>query len=122
MLVATTKGEDGRMRWELLFEDLEAQLDEGGRADREAELRDRSRAEQGRIRTVDRLRAATGRDLDVHLRDGGRVRGRLLRCGQDWLLLEPEAGREVLIPMAALMMLGGLPHAAAEPGSEGLVA
>ena len=53
---------------------------------------------------------------------GGRERGVLLRCGQDWLLLEPEAGREVLIPLAALILLGGLPRAAAEPGSEGLVA
>lgn len=109
------------MRWELLFDDLEAQLEAGDRADLEAELRDRSRAEQGRIRTLDRLRASAGLELDVLLRSGGRERGVLRRCGQDWLLLEPEPGREVLLPLAAVVVLGGLAAGAAEPGSEGLV-
>lgn len=110
------------MRWELLFDDLEAQIEAGDRADLEAELRDRFRAERGRIRSVDRLRAAGGCGLDVFLRDGGRERGHLLRSGPDWLLLEPDTGREVLIPLAAAVLLGGLPQTAVEPGSEGLVA
>lgn len=110
------------MRWERLFDDLEAQLEAGGQADLEAELRDRSRAERARIRTIDRLRAAVGGTLDLSLRNGRRERGRLLRCGPDWLLLEPEPGREVVVPLAAVVLLGGLPRAAIEPGSEGLVA
>lgn len=110
------------MRWELLFRDLEAQLEAGDRADLEAELRDRSRAEQGRIRTLDRLRVSVGQELDVLLRSGGRERGVLQRCGSDWLLLEPEPGREVLLPLAAVVVLRGLAAGAAEPGSEGLVA
>lgn len=110
------------MRWESLFDDLEAQVEAADQADLEAELRDRARAEQGRLRTVDRLRAAVGSEIDLQLRGGFRERGRLLRVGPDWLLLAPESGRETLVPLAGVLLIGGLGRAALEPGGEGALA
>jgi hypothetical protein len=110
------------VRWELLFDDLEAQVEAAEQAELDAEVRDRSRAEYGRIRLVDRLRGSIGRPLDLRLANGERERGRLRRAGPDWLLLEPEPGRETLVPLQAVAVVGGLGARALEPGSEGIVA
>lgn len=109
------------MRWELLFDDLEGQLAAADDAEQEAELRDRTRSELGRLRLVDRLRGSLGRTVDVRV-PGDRVRGPLRRVGSDWFLLEPQPGTEVLVPVAAVLVLRGLGPRSAEPGSEGLVA
>lgn len=110
------------MHWESLFDDLEAQVEAADQAELDAELRDRARAEQARLRTVDRLRAAVGSELDLRLRGGFRERGRLLRVGPDWLLLAPEDGRETVVPAAGVLVIGGLGRGAVEPGSEGALA
>ena len=109
-------------RWERLFADLEAQADSAAQLDLDAEVADRTRTERGRIRLSDRLRAADG---PVTVRVAGEVlQGRVLDVGPDWLLLElgdPPA-TEVLVALAAIQAIDGLPARAAEPGSAGRVA
>lgn len=108
------------MRWELLFDDLEGQITAAEDADQEAELRDRMRSELGRLRLVDRLRGSLGRTVDVQV-TGDRLRGPLRRVGADWFLVEPHPGTEVLLPVAAVLVVRGIGPRSAEPGSEGLV-
>ena len=96
------------MRWISLFADLEAQFEAAEAADLELEVRDRTRREASLIRTVDRLRAARGAEVTAVLPGAGPVAGLLRDAGEDWLLLEQPGGREVLVPLAAVLSLTGL--------------
>ncbi len=100
-------------RWERLFADLEAQADSAAQLDLDAEVAERTRTERGRIRLSDRLRAADG---PITVRVAGEVlQGRVLDVGPDWLLLElgdPPA-TEVLVALAAIQAIDGLPARAA---------
>jgi hypothetical protein len=104
------------VRWESLFADLAAQADALEAAERAVEVRDRIRAEVGGLGIVDRLRPALGAPLRLRT-PAGAVRGVLSRVGPDWLLLDGEAGREVLVPLAAVSAVAGLPRQSAVPGS-----
>jgi hypothetical protein len=111
------------MRWAELFRDLEAQAEAVAAAELVGEVADRTRRERSRIRVVDRLRAGVGRDVAVTVSGGGTLRGAVLDCGPDWLLLAEEGGREALVALGAVLVVAGLdPASAAEPGSEGVVA
>jgi hypothetical protein len=104
------------MRWDALFDDLAAQAETLEHAERAAEVEDRARAEVGAVRFLDRLRAAV--DLPLRVRTAaGLVAGTLSRLGRDWLLLEEDGGREVLVPLHAVLTVGGLPPLAAAPGT-----
>jgi hypothetical protein len=106
-----------------LFRDLEGQVDAVASAELAAEVAERTRLELARIRLVDRLRAGEGRDLGVTVLGAGVLRGAMLDCGPDWLLLAEEGGREALVPLPAVLGVVGLdPGAATEPGSEGRLA
>src|SRR5215218_8604932 len=95
------------VRWDSLFDDLEGRLDAAASAELDAEVRERERAEQARLRVVDRLRGALGREIDVTLVGRHRERGTLRRVGADCLLLD--AGEaEVLVALHAVQSLGGL--------------
>lgn len=96
------------MRWERLFADLEAQADVLFAAEFEAEVAERSRAEYGRLRLVDRLRPVVGHELRLAVVGVGDVPARLLRVGPDWLLGAEAAGREVLIGLDAVTSVRGL--------------
>jgi hypothetical protein len=109
------------VRWERLFDDVEAQLDAADRAELAGEVADRTRREVARLRLVDRLRAGIDAELQLRILGAGMLHGRLRRAGEGWLLLEPDAGPSALVLQAAVLELGGLPVAAAEPGSEGPV-
>lgn len=96
------------MRWERLFDDLEAQLDLLARQDLEAEVAEHTRAERGRVELGQRLAAAVGQDLRLKVRGLGWSPCRLLDAGADWVLVETDAqspgrGRELLVPLAALV-------------------
>lgn len=109
------------MRWQRLFDDLEAQAEAYAAAEFEAEVRDQARYETGRLRLVDRLRAAVGHPIDVGTLGAGRHVGRLERVGADWLMLAEHGGACALVPCAAVTAVGGLGALSAVPGSEGKV-
>lgn len=96
------------MRWKDLFDDLEAQVEAAERAELDAEVRDRLRIEAGRIGMADRLRAATGGTVTVTVLGAGPVSGHLLDAGPDWLLLEEQGRRDLLVPYAAVLGVDGL--------------
>lgn len=109
------------MRWQALFDDLEAQLEQAESAALQAEVADRTRREAGLLGMADRLRAAEGHPLAVTVWGAGTVHARLLDTGPDWLLLEEAGRRELLVPFAATLGIAGLGPRAAVPGSEGEV-
>ena len=109
------------MRWERLFGDLAAQLDAVDAAELELEVRDRSRREAARLRMVDRLRPALGTELVVRVLGAGTLHGTLASVGTDWLLLGEGAARDVLVPLDAVLSVGGLGAISAEPGTESAV-
>ena len=109
------------MRWQALFDDLEAQLDAAERSDFDAEVRDRTRRELALVALADRLAAAHGQPLAARIWGPGPVSGVLLDSGPDWALLDDE-GREVLVPLAAVLHLSGVGAAARPPGGGGAVA
>jgi hypothetical protein len=110
------------VRWQRLFDDLEAQAEAYDAAEFEAEVSERVRYEVGQLRLIDRLRAAVDHQIDVGCQGVGRVRGRLARVGADWLLLAERADRQAMVPSAAITSIGGLGAMSAVPGSEGKVA
>ncbi|RJK95416.1 hypothetical protein [Vallicoccus soli] len=107
------------MRWERLFDDLEAQLDAADRAELAAEVADRSRREAALLRTGDRLAAAVGTALGLHVLGGGAVQGVLEEVGRDWLLLAEPAGGRAVVPLAALAGVTGLGRRSAPPAPTG---
>lgn len=109
------------MRWEGLFDDLEAQAEGLARAQRAAEVEERTRGEIGRLGVLDRLRAALDRPVRLRVDGGLAVAGTLERVGPDWLLLDEGAGREVVVVTAAVLGVRGLVRYSATPGTAGVV-
>ena len=109
------------MRWEDLFADLEGQLAAEEAVVLSAEVADRTRREQARIRLSDRLRAAGDTPLVVDVQGAGQLTGRVAGLGPDWLLLD-DGSREALVPMAAVRSVFGPGRYAADPGAQGAVA
>jgi hypothetical protein len=103
------------VRFRRLFEDLEAQLDAASEAELAAEVAERSRREAALVHLRDRIAAAAGSRVTVHLPSAGQVQGVLVDSGVDWLLLEGQGGGEVLVPLAALLGVAGVGATAAVP-------
>jgi hypothetical protein len=105
------------MRWDALFDDLEAQAQSLQRAERAVEVDERARIEVATLRLVDRLRAGVG--MPVRLRCAGSLAldGLLRRVGPDWLLLDEGTGREALVPLAAVQGITGLSRLSTVPES-----
>lgn len=110
------------MRWQRLFADLEAQAEAADAAELAAEVADRTRREAALLGLADRLRAAVGAEVVVTLPGAQVVRGRLVDCGAQWLLVEEAAGRQALVASSAVLGVTGAGGVAAPPGSEGEVA
>jgi hypothetical protein len=109
------------VRWDELFADLDAQLSAAEAAELAAEVADRTRREVGQLRLVDRLRPVLGARVTLQVTGLGAARGTLLDAGADWLLVQEEGARELLLPTASLLSLGGVGGPAEVPGSEGEV-
>lgn len=109
------------MRWDRLFDDLEAQLDATDREEFAAEVSDRTRSEVARLHLLDRLRQALGTQVDLTIDGAGILRGAVRRVGPGWLLIGVAAKPEVLVTGHALLAVRGLPVAAAEPAAIGAV-
>lgn len=112
------------MRWERLFDDLEAQLDAGDAADHAAEVADRTRRELGLVVLPDRLVAAVGRTVALHLLapaggagHQGSLEGRLVVAAEQWLVLATGTmPAPVLVPLTALGSVVGLDRLAPAEG------
>ncbi|WP_432499202.1 hypothetical protein [Kineococcus gypseus] len=106
------------MRWDDLFDDLDARLAHAGRLDREAEVADRRARDLASVDLLGRLLATAG-ELSVQLPDGGWVGGRVRAAGPGWVLLAAGAPvpRQVLVPTAAVCALRGLSRASTAPGA-----
>jgi hypothetical protein len=109
------------VRWERLFDDLEAQLEAGERDELAAEISDRTRSETARIRLSDRLRQALGVNVELTIAGAGTLSGVVVRVGQGWLLLDTATRPEVLITEPGLFALRGLPVAATDSAAIGAV-
>jgi hypothetical protein len=109
------------MRWQALFDDLEAQVEAAEAAELQAEVADRTRREVALLGLVDRLREGVGHPIALSVWGAGAVHGRLLDAGVDWLLLEESGGRESLVPLSAVLSVAGLGARSAVPGSDGEV-
>ena len=101
------------MRWERLFDDLEAQADAAAARELADEVDERSRIEQGRLPLLDRLRAASGTAVTLGCA-GERVSGRVQRVAADAVVLDDGAG-DVLVAAGALDWVLGLGRGAIPP-------
>jgi hypothetical protein len=109
------------VRWQRLFDDLQAQFEEEEAAAERAETASRTRAEIGALELGDRLRGAVGVQLSVHCGAAGQVSGTLVHTGPDWLLLEDGFGRDVLVAIPAVRAVTGLGRRTAAPEDPGPV-
>ncbi|WP_454698930.1 hypothetical protein [Arthrobacter humicola] len=105
------------MRWDALFEDMEAQLASVGRLELESEIAERSRADVAGVELADRLRGSLGLRVAVHLGSGAVFEGVLSHVGGESLVLN-DPPHQVLVPFAAVSRYHGLGRLAmAEPSS-----
>ena len=102
------------LRWQRLFGDLDGAFEAALRAELDAEVADRTRAEWIRIGLLDRLRAATGRQVTVSLDGAGSLAATVLQVGAGWALLDA-GGIEVLINAVSIVSIAGLGATGAEP-------
>ena len=85
------------MRWELLFNDLESQLERGLAEEHDDVARDDERLRLARLGIGDRVRAVTGRSVAVTLRSGVRVALTVEQVGRDWVCGEADAAGDTLV-------------------------
>ena len=104
------------MRWDALFEDLEAQLHAADRLELEAEVNERARMELAAVDLANRLRGQMGTQLRVSVGEDLEFDGALAHVGSTWLVLN-EGVRSVLVPVAAVQLIEGMGRHAAADGS-----
>jgi hypothetical protein len=109
------------VRWDRLFEDLEAQLEVAEREEFAAEVTDRSRRELALVHLTDRFRGALGTPIELTVDGAGTVAGVLRRVGVDWLLLDVGTHPAALITSAAVLAVRGLPGGVVEASTVGAV-
>lgn len=95
-------------RWERLFADLEGELAAAERAELAGETADRTRREVALLTLGDRLRATLRQEIVVRVRGLGDLRARLVDVGPDWLLVNEAGTRDTVLPLAAVLAVGGL--------------
>lgn len=103
------------MRWDRLFDDLEAQFDAEQRSESEADLADLIRAERAGLSLADRLRAHVAAELGWGLRGTAPFEAELLDLGADWLLLR-RGLQELVVPLDAVLEVRRLARAARPDG------
>lgn len=96
------------MRWDELFDDLEAQLGAEQRRERDSEVADRTRRERASVSLAARFAASVGSPVAIRLVSGAPVRGELLDIGDGWLLVRLESGGEAVVPLQAVLSVSGL--------------
>jgi hypothetical protein len=109
------------VRWDWLFDDLEAQFETSAHDEFADEVSDRSRREVAGITLLDRLRPACGTAIECAVDGAGVIRATLARVGPGWMLLAGVGHGEALIAADAVLSVRGLPRAAASPDAAGAV-
>lgn len=104
----------GRVRWDSLFADLQAQWEAELRADDDDEIRELAEAEAAGTRFGDRLRSRRGAPLTLRLSDGSDRVGVVSDVAQEWVLLA-EGERRHLVPVQAIALAWPLAGAAPAP-------
>jgi len=104
------------MRWDALFNDLETQLAAGERLDLDAEITERTRAEEAAVELADRLRGSLGRLILVQLASGSTFEGTLSHAGSQALVLD-EPRHQVMVPYASAVHYLGLSRLAVAESS-----
>ncbi len=94
------------MRWERLFDDLEAQVAAQDAAELAAAVAERTRLERSRVELADRLAAWLGQPVTLHLAGGTQLRGVLRDAAQEWVLVD--APPLALVPATAVLGVVGL--------------
>jgi hypothetical protein len=105
------------MRWEVLFDDLQAQLEAAERAEDDDLVAELTEAEMGGTTLADRLRARLGGDVRLRLRSGVDVTGKVLDAAPQWLLLGDSQERRHLVPTVAVQAAWPLGPVAPEAGT-----
>ncbi|MGV1007427.1 MAG: hypothetical protein ACOYBY_02315 [Dermatophilaceae bacterium] len=97
------------MRWERLFDDLEAGLAAEAARELDSEVADRTRRERALLGLHERL-AAQPPDVAVTVRVAGvgQVQALVSDVGADWVLLARQVERRLLVPFHAVRQLSGL--------------
>lgn len=114
MVPCSFRAYSGQMRWDSLFDDLEAQFASERLRSGEAEISERARIELSQLDLGDRLRGAVEHRLSITLVSGERIAGVLGHLGKDWLVLL-EGARQWLVPWASVSFYEGLGRAAQKP-------
>lgn len=104
------------MRWDDLFDDLQAQFLAAERALDEERLAELVEAEFAATSFTDRWRARRGQPLTVRLRDGSDRSGLVADVAVSWVVLA-HGERRSLIPRAAVVLAWPLGGAAPEPSA-----
>lgn len=95
------------MRWNELFADLEGQLDEAERSERELALADRVRRERSQVDLFQRLLAQRG-PVSLTTLGGAAAVGIVSDVGQGWVLLDEGVAGSALVRLEAVMGFVGL--------------
>lgn len=82
------------------------------RAELDAEVADRVRRERAQVTLRSRFAAAQA-PLRLHLAGGLALEGGVAELGLDWVVVQQGAGRDWLVPFAAIVHIGGLGWSAA---------
>ncbi len=101
----TTGREGGAMRWDRLFDDLQAQLDADGQRELDLEVADRTRRERAQVGLHERFIAHSGQLVELRLAAGVLISGTVADAGSDWLLIHDRGDQGCLVPFAAIVSI-----------------
>ena len=96
------------MRWDRLFDDLQAQMDADGQRELNLEVSDRTRRERAQVGLHERFIARRGHGVELRLVAGVLVTGMVADAGSDWLLVDDPGRRGSLVPFGAIVAINDL--------------
>lgn len=96
------------MRWDELFDDLEARAGAEARQELDAEVAERVRVERARLGLYERLAAARGAAIGIRCAGPGLLRGVVDDVGDGWVLLRGERGGHALVASTCVRAVEGL--------------
>jgi hypothetical protein len=110
------------VRWERLFDDLEAQLEAADREELSAEVADRTRREVAMVSLAGRLGSALGGRVELSIEGFGALCGSVRRVGQGWVLLDAGPATDTVVAWPAILAVRGLPASVVPVDARGEVA